>query len=427
MVNVSNYLELKTDHELQPRVDLAVFRGESQRIGLEKGLTLIVTGRGQAHFVFRAQKKGERKQIKLSLYKKEVSKNDITKGYSDLKQAIYVSRSLQSDSKIGLHPVTELRSFKYSIGHSIDSIYCQFLKEKKLAVKSTQAIERVYRNEIKPYFGNTSIHHIAKNDVQKIIDRVLKSGRSSVAEKTLYLCKNLFDWAEENNICFNVTRKMTVTKNAGGMKPFKGVALGDHDLDRIFKQMLQHRDTFSETMFLYSVLLVALGLRKYELLSCKWNDYDEISGLLHIKREISKNKLAIAIPISHQLIFIMDRLKELSGGQPYIFPSQNRSKSGHLSPSTPNAALKRLFKRLNDSSEGRQCESFTIHDLRRTFRTSLSRMKIEKRVAELCINHRQATSDDSLNVIDRYDRYALLDERRDALDLVAERIVALTA
>jgi integrase len=424
-MNIANFIELNTEHDLQEQVDEALELGENKRIKLFKGLTLIVKKKQKGEYIFRAQKNGKRSQIKLGKYKKNCTKNDIQHKLLDIKSAIFVAKKLQDQSVLGLDPVSELRSEKYSVGTTVDAIFLKVLNKKKHTTSSTDAFELHYENEVQPYIGNFCINQIVMSDIQVIINRVLDSGRKAVAEKTLGLCKNLFEYGEANNICLNVTRTMTVNNNAGGKSEFKGIALADHDLERVFTKMKELSDTFCETLYYYSILLVSLGVRKSELLKAKWSDYDTKERLLHIERVFSKAKIAIAVPVSQFLQPILDKVKVLSNGSDYLFPSAKKSKNGHLCTNTPNSALKRLHEAIANLESNEKFQVFTVHDLRRTFRTMLSRKGVSNQIAELCINHREPSSDHALNTVDRYDRYVRLEERRAAHDLIAEKIMEL--
>jgi integrase len=424
-MNVVNFIELNKEHSLQLQVDQALDEGSKIRIKLAKGLTLKVNGKQKAEFVFRSQKNGIRSQIKLGVYKRETSMDEISHGLIDVKNAMTIVEKLQDKAERGLHPVKELRSVKYSVGTTFEAIYQKVLANKKLVVKSTAAFERHYEKEIKSFLGCYSIHQITQDDVQIAINEILISGRKTVAEKSLYLCKAIFNYAAANNIGFNVTQKMTVKNNAGGISPLKGIALAEHDLKRVFKQMRELRHTFSESLYLFCILLVSFGLRKSELLTCKWSYFDQENSILHIERDVAKNKVSIAIPVSGFLQPLFNRLKILADDSEFIFPTSKKSKSGHMCSNTPNSALKRLFSKIHEPDDSEYCQIFTIHDLRRTFRTMLSRMKVDNTVAELCINHRETTSDSTINIVDRYDRYVRLEERKAAHDLIAKKIIEL--
>lgn len=423
-MNVLNFINQNSDHPLQASVDEFVSQGSAKRLSLLKGLTLRLTTLNNAEFIFRSQKKGIRTQIKLGIYKREASESDIALGFLDIRTAIAIVEELYLKAQLGLHPVTELRSAKYSIGTTFNAIYAEVLANKKAKGVCTLAFERNYINEIAPYLGQNSVHQIRCKDVQRVINTILESGRKSVAEKCLYLCKNLFDYASEQNICPNVTQKMTVGMNAGGYEVFKGIALESHDLKKTFHWMIKYRESFSETLYLYCIVLVCLGLRKQELLSCKWASFDKDNNILHIEREVAKKRVAIAVPISERLHPIFSRLKELSAESDFIFPTAHVLKVKPMCENTPNTALKRLFSVIE--KENGFHLAFKIHDLRRTFRTMLSRLKIDSTVAELCINHRGKDMVENISNLERYDRYVKFEERKDAMNLIAERVISLT-
>ena len=59
-------------------------------------------------------------------------------------------------------------------------------------------------------------------------------------------------------------------------------------------------------------------------------------------------------------------------------------------------------------------EHFTIHDLRRTCRSLLASIRIPSHVAERCLNHKLK------GVEGIYNRHDYLDERREALEKLAD-------
>jgi integrase len=64
-------------------------------------------------------------------------------------------------------------------------------------------------------------------------------------------------------------------------------------------------------------------------------------------------------------------------------------------------------------------EDWTLHDLRRTFRSGMTRLGVEPDVAEIMLNHRP----DTLRSI--YDRDPRLDARRDAAERWANHVQAV--
>ena len=83
----------------------------------------------------------------------------------------------------------------------------------------------------------------------------------------------------------------------------------------------------------------------------------------------------------------------------------------HISPDTLNVALKRL-----DSLD---IAHFTVHDMRRTARTHMARLGIDRFVAERALNHKLKSVE---GIYDRHDYFA---ERLTALSAWANSLKAL--
>ena len=72
-----------------------------------------------------------------------------------------------------------------------------------------------------------------------------------------------------------------------------------------------------------------------------------------------------------------------------------RNRYEHVSPDTLNVALRRL--KLLD------IEHFTVHDMRRTARTHLARLGVDRFVAERSLNHKLGSVE---GIYDRHDYFA---------------------
>lgn len=66
-------------------------------------------------------------------------------------------------------------------------------------------------------------------------------------------------------------------------------------------------------------------------------------------------------------------------------------------------------------------EAFTLHDLRRTCRTGLARLKVAPHIAERVLNHAQE------KIPGTYDVHDYLDEKREALEQWTAHLEALKA
>ena len=162
-------------------------------------------------------------------------------------------------------------------------------------------------------------------------------------------------------------------------------------------------------------LLLCLGIRKGELIAAKWQEFDFDKTLWHIPEERSKTGKGISVPLARIVMEWLKELKIRAYGSEFVFPNRRASiRFGHISPDTINAAIQKLFRQ-----EKMAVPHFTVHDLRRTCRSLLAKEGVLGHVAERCLNHKLK------GVEGIYDRYDYLDERREALGIIAKLVSPL--
>ena len=148
------------------------------------------------------------------------------------------------------------------------------------------------------------------------------------------------------------------------------------------------------------------GLRSGELRQLTWNHVDEANLTITIPVEHQKLTLAqrannkdFVVPVS---TFTMGLLFQLKGLHPtYVFAGKSNS---CITDKVLGHYVRRVLLRPTVD-----LNHFTPHDLRRTFRTNLSKLKVELSIAERCLNHSLG------RIIQTYEQYDFLDERRAAL------------
>jgi len=148
-----------------------------------------------------------------------------------------------------------------------------------------------------------------------------------------------------------------------------------------------------------------------ELLSARWESFDLKVGVWTLARESTKTRSAIRIPLAKPVLAWLNEARVFSFGTPYVFPARRlvrirlgearKNRYEHVGPDTLNVALKRL-KMLG-------IEHFTVHDMRRTARTHLASLGVDRFVAERSLNHKLG------NVEGVYDRHDYFAERHAAL------------
>jgi integrase len=218
-----------------------------------------------------------------------------------------------------------------------------------------------------------------------------------------------------------VTAVFAVARAGGVLVPL------NHRLtaEELAKMMVAMRErvSFGRQNELAVYLLLALCVRKMELLSAQWQEFDLAQGVWSLQPSRTKRKLAIDIPLAPPVLAWLAELKVFAAGSAYLFPARRlihtkqglprQNRYAHVSPDTLNAAVKRLD--LKDMAH------FTVHDMRRTARTHLAALGVGREVAERALNHKVR------DIEGVYNQYDYFDERQKALGRWAEVLASAGA
>jgi integrase len=276
--------------------------------------------------------------------------------------------------------------------------------------KYPETVERVLRRHINPLIGRLPIAEVTANDIDRVLTKIVKAGAPTVANDALRYMFRMFHFAVKRQwIASNPVGGFELS-DAGGTEGSRQRWLRTDELVALAKAM---RDTanFGRENELAVWLLLALCVRKMELLGAKWEEFDLEQRLWRLRPSRTKTGAAIDIPLAEPVLEWLRELKVFSCGDEHLFPARRRihKKNGmprrnrfdHVSPDTLNVALKRL--------QPLDMEHFTVHDMRRTARTHMAALGVSRFVAERALNHKIR------EVEGIYDQHDYFDERRQAL------------
>lgn len=257
--------------------------------------------------------------------------------------------------------------------------------------------------------GSLPLGKVEQTDIRATIAKVAKLGLKARSNDVLMYCKQLFRHGVKlNAIQWNPASPFTID-DAGGAEESRDRALNIDELEQAFECLRNNTDPFSRENYIAVALLLMLGVRKMELVSAKWSEFDSTKLVWHLPKDRSKTDVAITIPLPALALKYLKELYIHANGSEYLFPNRRAHKAkqrfAHMSPDTINTALKKLF-----IQEKMPVEHFAIHDLRRSCRSLLASLKVPDHVAERCMNHKIK------GVMGTYNRYDYLDERREAFN-----------
>ncbi len=154
--------------------------------------------------------------------------------------------------------------------------------------------EMIIKNQIKPYLGERPLSALTTNEIQKFYNIIKKQGRvhsdkthgtelaDSMVRKIHMLLHEALDMAVQQRLLINnPTNGTVIPKNN---YPAKKI-LNDEQLDR-FMEVIKSDEKWYD--FFYTE--ITTGLRKGEICGLRWEDFDEDSGTLKIRRSVGRLK-----------------------------------------------------------------------------------------------------------------------------------------
>ena len=141
------------------------------------------------------------------------------------------------------------------------------------------------------------------------------------------------------------------------------------------------------------ILLLTGGQRPYELSVARWSDIDFENRVWTIQSNVSKNKKIHLVPLVESAITQLKELSELTGEGKILFP-----KKYNLDEPMPTSTLAQSIR---NYCKQQGVNPFQPKDFRRTIKTKMGELGVEKSVRDRLQNH--ALQDVSSRHYDRYD------------------------
>ena len=163
---------------------------------------------------------------------------------------------------------------------------------------------------------------------------------------------------------------------------------------------------------------LATGQRGQECRLMRWADVDEDKRLWTIPAEDAKNGEVHVVPLNDLAIGIIAEAK--AEADAVRRPGRRKPKSEYVFPSRAGGGAIGYLGNADHALKEAGC-TWQGHDLRRTAATVMSELGVTRFVQDRILNHVDAT------VGSRYDRYAHLAEKREALDKWGDHLAAVLA
>jgi integrase len=263
-------------------------------------------------------------------------------------------------------------------------------------LKYARTLERL----VYPVIGACPIRQIERSEIVNLIDGIGEKA-PIMARLTFAIVRRVMSWHAVRDDRF-------LNPIVAGMAPPAGEErsriLSDDELRAVWKAAQAHSGVFGHLVR----FLLLTAARRNEASGMKWTELQGEVWIVPPERHKTGGKAGELVrPLSSAAMDIINGLPRISGS-PYVFTTDGKRAF------TGSTSAKERFDK--------ECGvmDWTIHDLRRTARSLMSRAGVESDIAERAIGHAIG------GVRAVYDRYSFLAEKRqafEALGILIDRIV----
>jgi integrase len=376
-----------------------------------EGLYVAVSPSGHKGFVVRYRFKGEPRKLSLGNIPLSKARVAAAAAFDEVKEGRDPSVAKQT-AKAGKR-VVEANTFKV-VAEQYLKIVCGMKRAGDDAKPTFNGVIRSAPQQsanlerlVFPQIGDRPISEIKRSEIVALLDKIaageLKDADGEVikggpvmADRTLALIRRIMNWhaARADDFRSPFVRGMARTK---AKERARARTLTDDEIRAIWKAATEGKGPFPA---LVRVLLLT-GARRTEA-SAMTRDEISDDGDWLLPQIRNKAKFDLTRPLSEAARAVIE--SQLRDGCPYVFSTDGK---------TPISAFSKFKKRFDEASG---TSDWTLHDLRRTARSLMSRAGVDSDHAERALGHVVA------GVRGVYDRHDFRTEMKIAYDKLAALI-----
>jgi integrase len=271
----------------------------------------------------------------------------------------------------------------------------------KKELRSANHLKNALNHHILPAWRDREFESIRRNDVAKLMDEVEDASGKSAADYVLKITTGICNWyaARHEDYKTPIAKGM---RRSSSKENARTRILNDEELRAVWKAA-EANGSFGS----FIRVLLLTGQRKDKVAKMKWEHLIGKSWFIETEEREKGNAGELVLP---QVAIDILKAQPHLVGNPFVFPARGAKAMRGFD------ARKKLF----DTKLPEGIPNWTLHDLRRTARSLMSRAGVNSEHAERVLGH----------VIEGvegvYDRHAYRDEKAHALRALAgliERIV----
>lgn len=281
-------------------------------------------------------------------------------------------------------------------------------KGRALSEATRAGMSRIIAKELVPAWGPRNPNSIQPEEIEAWVRGVASgAGRKKAAP---YLANRSFDYMAMVYSWAIRRRLMRYTPFVGLEKPFaeqkRARTFNNDELRRLFEALKKAPKQIAGLW----LLLFYTGNRLRETLKMEWSWIDGEKKYLVLPGTVTKNKRDHLVPLVPQALKLLEMLKQLANGSPYVFPGPTGSAMNWV-----QKACDRIMRNA-EIDDGRH------HDTRRVLQTNMAELRVPPHIVDMVINHAIKGAPKSRQ---HYDTHHYIPEKREALTQWVRRLTRI--
>jgi integrase len=325
--------------------------------GAQRGLLVAVFPSGKRSFIVR--------------YRFNKAKRKLTLGHIGLAAARKLAADALFEVAQGRDPILARKAAKANAvnagANTVKAVCEKYLaqdgKELRTAADRKATLERL----VYPEIGRLPIDSLRRGTVIDLLDKIKANSGPVMADRTLALIRKILNWHAVRDEDY----RSPIVKGMAKTKPKERArqrTLTDDELRAVWKAASKGEGPFPALV----KFLLLTSARRNEAAAMRRDEVQSIDWTLPAAR--NKTKVDLVRPLSKQAQAVLAALPKVDGC-PFVFTTDGKH------------ALSGFSKFKRDFDEACGVTGWTLHDLRRTARSLMSRAGVNSDHAEQCLGH----------------------------------------
>jgi integrase len=311
----------------------------------------------------------------------------------------------------GRDPLSERRRAERAASNTLNAIVEEYLTREGGRLRSIGERRAALERHVLPKLGARQIGDITRTDIVRLLDHIADKSGAPMADHVLAYLRRVMTWhaARSDDFRSPIVRGMARTRPSQRRRQR---ILSDDEIGAVWRAAEASANAFG---YLVQFLLLTATRRK-EAASMRRNEV--VGNEWIVPQERYKTGLELAIPLSPAAKGVLAAVPKIGKGG-LVFTTDGKRPIGGFSK-FKRAFDAKVLGELHKHNPEAALPRWTLHDLRRTARSLMSRAGVPSDHAERCLGHVLP------GIRGTYDRHKYLPEKQHAFAALAtmiERIV----